>query len=154
MTGCPVRCSWPRFVSLCSALDNAPTRISNPRHTHMHAHTCLRYCLIPLMLWPDQLGLFVCALCCVLAPACTHGRSFVRAYTTHPTSLKHVFHIKSLHLGHLAASFGLREAPSRIGSSGATAERKKRKAAGSAATKQQQKAAWHKAARAAAADGS
>jgi ATP-dependent RNA helicase DDX31/DBP7 len=80
-------------------------------------------------------------------------RSFVRAYATHPTSLKHVFHVKSLHLGHLAASFGLKEAPGRIGSSGAAAERKKRKADEHRASQKRQKAAWHKTARAAAADG-
>lgn len=83
-------------------------------------------------------------------PSC---RSFIRAYATHPSSLKHVFHIKSLHLGHLAASFGLREAPTRIGASGASAERKKRKAAEHKASQKRQKAAWHKAARAAVADG-
>jgi ATP-dependent RNA helicase DDX31/DBP7 len=77
----------------------------------------------------------------------------VRAYATHPSALKHVFHIKSLHLGHLAASFGLREAPSRIGSSGAVAERKKRKAQGQAATQRREKAAWHRNAAAAAAGG-
>jgi len=80
-------------------------------------------------------------------------RSFLRAYATHPSFLKHVFHIKSLHLGHLAASFGLKEAPTRIGASGATAERKKRKAEGHKASQKKQKAAWHKAARAAVADG-
>jgi ATP-dependent RNA helicase DDX31/DBP7 len=64
-----------------------------------------------------------------------------------------VFHIKSLHLGHLAASFGLREAPTRIGASGSTAERKKRKAAEHKASQKRQKTAWHKAAAAAVADG-
>ena len=36
-------------------------------------------------------------------------RSSVRAYATHPASLKDVFHIKRLHLGHLAYSFALRQ---------------------------------------------
>lgn len=88
--------------------------------------------------------------CCYFA--CCICRSFIRAYATHPSSLKHVFHIKSLHLGHLAASFGLKEAPTRIGASGATAERKKRKAEEHKASQKKQKAAWHKAARAAVAD--
>lgn len=35
-------------------------------------------------------------------------RSFVRAYATHSTELKPIFHIKSLHLGHVAHSFALR----------------------------------------------
>ncbi|XP_071509698.1 ATP-dependent DNA helicase DDX31-like [Diadema antillarum] len=47
--------------------------------------------------------------------------SFVRAYATYPSSVKHIFHVRKLHLGHAAKSFGLREAPSningRIGSS-------------------------------------
>uniref|UniRef100_UPI0037E960E5 ATP-dependent DNA helicase DDX31 n=1 Tax=Semicossyphus pulcher TaxID=241346 RepID=UPI0037E960E5 len=38
-------------------------------------------------------------------------QSFLRAYTTYPTNLKHIFHIRSLHLGHTAKSFGLRDAP-------------------------------------------
>ena len=38
-------------------------------------------------------------------------QSFVRAYATYPSNLKHIFHIKNLHLGHLAKSFALREAP-------------------------------------------
>ena len=38
-------------------------------------------------------------------------QSFLRAYTTYPAHLKHVFHIRSLHLGHVAKSFGLRDAP-------------------------------------------
>ena len=38
-------------------------------------------------------------------------QSFVRAYATYPSSLKHIFHIKNLHLGHVAKSFALREAP-------------------------------------------
>ena len=35
----------------------------------------------------------------------------IRAYATYPKSLKHVFHIRNLHLGHLAKAFGLRTAP-------------------------------------------
>ncbi|XP_077163150.1 ATP-dependent DNA helicase DDX31 isoform X2 [Paroedura picta] len=38
-------------------------------------------------------------------------QSFIRSYATYPASLKHIFHPKSLHLGHVAKSFGLREAP-------------------------------------------
>ncbi|XP_060894146.1 probable ATP-dependent RNA helicase DDX31 [Labrus mixtus] len=38
-------------------------------------------------------------------------QSFLRAYTTYPAHLKHIFHIRSLHLGHTAKSFGLRDAP-------------------------------------------
>lgn len=37
--------------------------------------------------------------------------SFIRAYSTHPLEEKKFFHPKSLHLGHLAKSFALREAP-------------------------------------------
>eukprot|EP01104_Vermistella_antarctica_P000651 TRINITY_DN1079_c0_g1_i1.p1 TRINITY_DN1079_c0_g1~~TRINITY_DN1079_c0_g1_i1.p1 ORF type:complete len:406 (-),score=123.63 TRINITY_DN1079_c0_g1_i1:167-1384(-) len=37
--------------------------------------------------------------------------SYVRAYATHSTSTKHIFHIKKLHLGHIAKSFALRQPP-------------------------------------------
>ncbi|KAL0074441.1 P-loop containing nucleoside triphosphate hydrolase protein [Phycomyces blakesleeanus] len=40
--------------------------------------------------------------------------SSVRAYATHSATEKHIFHIKNLHLGHLAKSFALREAPSNL----------------------------------------
>ncbi|RKP22289.1 P-loop containing nucleoside triphosphate hydrolase protein, partial [Syncephalis pseudoplumigaleata] len=41
----------------------------------------------------------------------------VRAYATHAASEKHIFHVKFLHLGHLAKSFGLREAPGQVSTS-------------------------------------
>ncbi|KAF4789189.1 DEAD-box helicase 31 [Turdus rufiventris] len=41
-------------------------------------------------------------------------QSFLCAYTTYPKELKHIFHIKSLHLGHVAKSFGLRDAPQNL----------------------------------------
>ncbi|TFK73898.1 DEAD-domain-containing protein [Pluteus cervinus] len=37
--------------------------------------------------------------------------SHIRAYATHPSNEKHIFHIRKLHLGHLAKAFALREAP-------------------------------------------
>jgi ATP-dependent RNA helicase DDX31/DBP7 len=37
--------------------------------------------------------------------------SHIRAYTTHVASEKHIFHVKKLHLGHVAKSFCLQEAP-------------------------------------------
>lgn len=37
--------------------------------------------------------------------------SFIRAYSTHSRDTKHIFHIKNLHLGHVAKSFALREPP-------------------------------------------
>ncbi|KAG0002297.1 ATP-dependent RNA helicase dbp7 [Modicella reniformis] len=40
--------------------------------------------------------------------------AFIKSYATHPASEKHIFHIKNLHLGHIAKSFALREAPSDI----------------------------------------
>ncbi|CAK9786379.1 DEAD-domain-containing protein [Cutaneotrichosporon oleaginosum] len=51
--------------------------------------------------------------------------SFVRAYSTHPLEERRFFHVKSLHLGHLAKAFALREAP---GSIAATSKPKKEKA--------------------------
>lgn len=44
-------------------------------------------------------------------------QSFLRAYTTYPAHLKHLFHIRSLHLGHAAKSFALREAPQALSAS-------------------------------------
>ncbi|XP_073496762.1 ATP-dependent DNA helicase DDX31 isoform X2 [Phyllobates terribilis] len=38
-------------------------------------------------------------------------QSFIRSYATYPKNLKQVFHVRSLHLGHVAKSFGLRDAP-------------------------------------------
>ncbi|KAL1786717.1 putative ATP-dependent RNA helicase DDX31 isoform X1, partial [Sigmodon hispidus] len=38
-------------------------------------------------------------------------QSFIRAYATYPRELKAIFHVRSLHLGHVAKSFGLRDAP-------------------------------------------
>ncbi|XP_046307253.1 probable ATP-dependent RNA helicase DDX31 isoform X2 [Marmota monax] len=38
-------------------------------------------------------------------------QSFIRAYAAYPRELKHIFHVRSLHLGHVAKSFGLRDAP-------------------------------------------
>lgn len=42
--------------------------------------------------------------------------SHTRAYATHPSDEKHIFHIKHLHLGHLAKAFALRDAPTSVGS--------------------------------------
>ena len=40
--------------------------------------------------------------------------SFIRSYAAYPTELKPIFHVKKLHLGHLAKSFGIREKPSQF----------------------------------------
>jgi len=42
-------------------------------------------------------------------------RSRIRAYATYPASIKEIFHVRRLHLGHMAKSFGLREQPSLTG---------------------------------------
>jgi ATP-dependent RNA helicase DDX31/DBP7 len=44
--------------------------------------------------------------------------SHLRAYATHPSDEKHIFHIRHLHLGHLAKSFALRETPSAVSGHG------------------------------------
>uniref|UniRef100_A0A8C0GGE2 ATP-dependent RNA helicase n=1 Tax=Chelonoidis abingdonii TaxID=106734 RepID=A0A8C0GGE2_CHEAB len=54
-------------------------------------------------------------------------QSFLRSYTTYPKTLKHIFHIKSLHLGHVAKSFGLRDAPQNLSASMAASSGKKTK---------------------------
>jgi ATP-dependent RNA helicase DDX31/DBP7 len=38
----------------------------------------------------------------------------MRAYATHPSDEKHIFHVRNLHLGHLAKAFALREAPGAV----------------------------------------
>ena len=38
----------------------------------------------------------------------------MRAYATHPTDEKGMFHVRNLHIGHLAKSFALRDAPTSI----------------------------------------
>ncbi|KAF9568012.1 DEAD-domain-containing protein [Agrocybe pediades] len=40
--------------------------------------------------------------------------SHMRAYSTHPSSEKHIFHIRNLHMGHLAKAFALRDAPKAV----------------------------------------
>jgi ATP-dependent RNA helicase DDX31/DBP7 len=57
----------------------------------------------------------------------------MRAYATHPSDEKHIFHVRNLHLGHLAKAFALRDAP------GAVSRPKSTKSAKSKPQKQQQK---------------
>eukprot|EP01083_Nonionella_stella_P010155 29018_1 len=45
-------------------------------------------------------------------------QSFVRSYAAYPKSMKHIFHVKNLHLGHVAKNFALKERPSRMHFSG------------------------------------
>ncbi|XP_051893035.1 probable ATP-dependent RNA helicase DDX31 [Pristis pectinata] len=52
-------------------------------------------------------------------------QSFIRAYTTYPANLKQIFHVKSLHLGHAAKSFGLRDAPQKLSGTIMANEQKK-----------------------------
>ena len=40
--------------------------------------------------------------------------SFLRSYSCYSHEWKRIFHIKNLHIGHVAKSFGLREAPNQI----------------------------------------
>ncbi|OQR91092.1 DEAD/DEAH box RNA helicase [Achlya hypogyna] len=43
--------------------------------------------------------------------ACQAFQSFVRSYATHASDTRQYFHVRSLHFGHVAKSFGLREPP-------------------------------------------
>ncbi|CAG8455572.1 10516_t:CDS:2 [Paraglomus brasilianum] len=52
--------------------------------------------------------------------------SHLRAYAAYPSSEKHIFHIKKLHMGHMAKGFALRDAPSNIDVSQKSMEHKKR----------------------------
>lgn len=54
--------------------------------------------------------------------------SFIRAYSTHPLEEKRFFHTKSIHLGHLAKAFALREAPGAIAGVSASAKSKSKSA--------------------------
>ncbi|EFN59565.1 hypothetical protein CHLNCDRAFT_56430 [Chlorella variabilis] len=56
-------------------------------------------------------------------------RSWVRAYATHAAAVKNIFHVRRLHLGHVAHAFALKERPSLVGkSSTKQASQQKRKA--------------------------
>lgn len=48
----------------------------------------------------------------------------MRAYATHPSDEKHIFHIKHLHLGHLAKAFALRDTPASVASAKAKTNQK------------------------------
>jgi ATP-dependent RNA helicase DDX31/DBP7 len=41
-------------------------------------------------------------------------QSHIRYYSTHSKDVKYIFHVKNLHLGHLAKSFGLKEKPTDV----------------------------------------
>ncbi|KAI0328634.1 DEAD-domain-containing protein [Cubamyces sp. BRFM 1775] len=56
--------------------------------------------------------------------------SHMRAYATHPSDEKHMFHIRHLHLGHLAKAFALRDAPTAVTSKNAKASKGKGKQKG------------------------
>ncbi|WAR31139.1 DDX31-like protein [Mya arenaria] len=45
-------------------------------------------------------------------PGMAETESYIRAYATYPYELKPIFHLRHLHLGHVAKTFGLRAAPS------------------------------------------
>eukprot|EP00892_Ulva_mutabilis_P010766 jgi/Ulvmu1/8061/UM004_0298.1 len=51
--------------------------------------------------------------------ACTAFRSHIGAYATHASHLKGIFHVRKLHLGHVAHSFALKEQPRALGRAGA-----------------------------------
>jgi len=53
-------------------------------------------------------------------------RSHMRAYATHPSDEKHIFHIRNLHLGHLAKAFALRDAPTAATSAGSKSKSKRK----------------------------
>jgi hypothetical protein len=54
-------------------------------------------------------------------------RGAVRAYATYPAAWKPFFHVKALHLGHVAHAYGLREAPSVFGGRHEGGGKKKKK---------------------------
>ena len=46
--------------------------------------------------------------------SCQAYVSFVRSYASYPKDIREIFSFKALHLGHLAKSFALRDAPTKI----------------------------------------
>lgn len=44
-------------------------------------------------------------------------QSYVGAYATHASHLKSIFHVRKLHLGHVAHSFALKAQPTSLGKS-------------------------------------
>ncbi|KAG6812032.1 hypothetical protein H0H92_004694 [Tricholoma furcatifolium] len=62
--------------------------------------------------------------------------SHMRAYATHPSSEKHIFHIRHLHLGHLAKSFALRDAPKAAVTNNQASSKQARKANGNTPQKE------------------
>eukprot|EP00898_Chlorokybus_atmophyticus_P003249 jgi/Chlat1/3925/Chrsp26S04189 len=64
-----------------------------------------------------QLEAFVSSRKELLQLAIDAFRSFIRAYAVHPGALKKIFHVKQLHLGHVAHSLGLKKQPSTLGMS-------------------------------------
>lgn len=54
------------------------------------------------------------SLCNSYCVVCLAFQSFIRAYATYPADLKQFFHVRNLHLGHVAKSFALAETPSKI----------------------------------------
>jgi ATP-dependent RNA helicase DDX31/DBP7 len=44
-------------------------------------------------------------------------QSYVGAYATHASHLKSIFHVRKLHLGHVAHSFALKAQPTAVGKS-------------------------------------
>ena len=50
----------------------------------------------------------------VIKIAVSAYHSYIKSYATYPAPLKHIFHLKYIHLGHVAKSFGLRNAPKKI----------------------------------------
>lgn len=53
--------------------------------------------------------------------------SWVRAYGAHRGELKRIFVVKTLHLGHVARSFALKETPSLVGKTYQLQEKKRKK---------------------------
>ncbi|KAM8866166.1 ATP-dependent DNA helicase DDX31 isoform 1-T4 [Synchiropus picturatus] len=60
-----------------------------------------------------------------LMAAKTALQSFLRAYATYPPHLRKCFHIRALHLGHCAKSFGLRDAPRGLSAAGMKTPRRR-----------------------------
>lgn len=78
--------------------------------------------------WIQDLQELIKADAALFQAAKTAFLSYIRAYATHPAAEKTIFHVKKLHLGHLASTFLLAEPPKSVAAnhSGNTSSKKEK----------------------------
>ena len=94
--------SFPFFLSLSLSLSRSRARalsLPTPSSLHSLQLLCERAVVSSGALQQTAVGAY---------------QSFIRAYATYPSAVKRIFHIRNLHLGHVAKSFALREPPGEL----------------------------------------